>query len=121
MERKHQMNVLKTLAISSIALILVACGSSEKQITVQRVEVEKPRLDKPFPIRPDTFDVDFKLITKKTQELLLLESRLFYGLNEPNFEVHIDNMQNILRYVRQLEITLQAYMNYYEKDQAEEE
>jgi len=111
------MNVTKFLLPLSICALLVAgCATPEKEIVIRTIEVQKPRLNKTAPIKPTTNDIDFDIVTKNTQDRLLEANRLYYGMNESNFELHIDNMENILLYVRELELVLEAYMAYYESE-----
>lgn len=114
--------LLLTISLSGCALF----GPSVKQVEVQKVEVEKPRLNLPNPAPLKLRETKWIIVTRENAERIFAELEAkgqpiaVFGLTSDGYEALSLNIADIKTYLgTQKEVILQ-YRNYYEPKKEED-
>lgn len=117
--------LMRFIALTLVALLLVGCGTTPRQIEISAKPIEKPELILPPVEQLRLKDVEWIVINQENaQEVFdkLLKDRkdpVLIGLTDDGYEVLSLNMSDIMTLIAQQKQIIAAYQNYYEQsDQA---
>jgi hypothetical protein len=111
---------MRFIALTLVALLLVGCGTTPRQIEISAKPIDKPNLVLPPVEQLRLKDVEWMVITQENyQEVFdkLLKDKkdpALIGLTDDGYETLSLNMSDIMRLLAQQKAIIAAYQNYYE-------
>ena len=111
---------MRFIALTLVALLLVGCGTTPRQIEISAKPIDKPNLVLPPVEQLRLKDVEWVIITQDNyQEVFdkLLKDKkdpALIGLTDDGYETLSLNMSDIMRLLAQQKAIIAAYQNYYE-------
>jgi len=111
---------MRFIALTLVALLLVGCGTTPRQIEISAKPIDKPNLVLPPVEQLRLKDVEWIVITQENyQEVFdkLLKDKkdpALIGLTDDGYETLSLNMSDIMRLLQQQKAIIAAYQNYYE-------
>ena len=112
--------LMRFIALTLVALLLVGCGTTPRQIEISAKPIDKPNLVLPPVEQLRLKDVEWIVITQDNYqevfEKLLKDKKdpALIGLTDDGYETLSLNMSDIMRLLQQQKSIIAAYQNYYE-------
>ena len=120
------MRIIKVLILCSFIAVLAGC-SSTKELELINTPVERTKLELDNPPALQLGDIQWYVVTEDTIAEIFAELEnqgedvVLFAVTDKGYEVLAENQLKIRNYLREVQDRLQAYRDYYENNDGQEQ